>query len=129
MNIDNSRESTINFPQMKPVIVTLCAVLSLALSLFCVGCETKSATEAEVLVDPPAITLKNGESATFTATGWHEYRWSLQHEDWGILSNKTGDRTVYTSISSASGVQTLTVTAVNTNTNEPTTAKAYISHL
>ncbi|MCX7591188.1 MAG: hypothetical protein N2255_06115, partial [Kiritimatiellae bacterium] len=82
------------------------------------GCETESAS-SPIRITPDSVTIRKGESVEFTATGGFIYEWHLQDDkdpakNWGVLSTRTGSRTVYTSLRDSVGtpvVRTLTVTS------------------
>ncbi|MDI6774107.1 MAG: hypothetical protein QME60_01755 [Verrucomicrobiota bacterium] len=99
-----------------------------------VGCETgtdvNSATQAEIQITPNYTSLGKGQAAEFTATGWHEYTWSLAYADWGTLTHKTGKTTVYTSVITTNDIQILTCAATVAGTNAFSTvaAQALIEH-
>ena len=95
---------------MKMNTVKLGAGALLAAAFLMAGCETEPAGEADIVVTPPAATVPFGHSTTFVASGWFGYTWSLEHADWGFLSQHTGDRTTYTSTLNAG-----TNSAVGTN--------------
>ncbi len=85
---------------MKHLFGILLAAAAVALS----GCETESSDQIAVSISPNNVTMKKGESQTFTASGWQDYTWSFE-DDYGVLSNTKGDTT------------TLTVIKGNTSTN------------
>ncbi len=113
----------------KQASLVILAMASLVTEL---GCETEvgSPSEAEIVVAPQQVRLRKGESAEFTASGWHAYIWTVEHTDWGILSRTRGARTVYTAIVSTNGIQILTCAAPVTETNSvsPASAVAIIEH-
>jgi hypothetical protein len=80
---------------MNICIAILRLVLSAAVCLAIVGCDTESTSENNVHITPSSITLRKGQSVTFVASGGYEYTWS--NEGYGRFSTKTGDTTVYTS--------------------------------
>ena len=101
------------------------------------SCEVDSPSD-RLQITPSSVTLKKGESAEFVATGGFIYEWSLQDDkdtakNWGELSTRTGDRTVYTSLRDSVGtvtVRTLTVKSyiVEGAVTNVATAQAYIKH-
>ena len=78
------------------MVCAACAAVVGAGILFS-GCEVESVTASDVFIDPPAATLEIGQSREFVASGGYYYTWSLEHEEWGTLSERTGNRVVYTS--------------------------------
>jgi hypothetical protein len=68
-------------------------------------------------VSPKAATLRQGEVATFTASGGGSLTWTLETPAYGILSQSTGNRVSYTSqYADPAGkavVQKITVTSDN----------------
>jgi len=114
------------------------AVLAICVRFIC-GCEVDSATE-ELKVTPESARVKRGQSVEFHVTGGYHYRWSLEQESWGMLSSRTGDTTVYTSLYSPDtnevAVQVITVSSTipgsaGGTTNAPgyeITAKVYVIH-
>lgn len=104
----------------------LAAAIGLTALFLQVGCEVDSTDEAQITVEPGYVTLSRGQSATFTASGWDRYQWSLSNTGIGRLSATTGKQVVYTAIGSpAAGVETIqTITAsatVNSSSNGTTT--------
>ena len=107
--------------------------LMLGLGFWSTGCESSDRTEAvrqtKIDLTPTHTELAIGESAVFTASGWHDYRWSLRHENIGSLSHRAGDETRYTSIDETNTFQVLTVSAVISGTNSTrVSAQAVILH-
>ena len=114
------------------------AVLAVVAAVF-TACETEPAS-TRVEVTPSSATIREGQSIEFTAHRGYEYTWDLENEGWGVLSTRTGSRTVYTSYytpasNTTDAVQLLTVTSTlpgGAGTNDPPehwTAEAYIRHL
>ena len=113
---------------MKPTIGVLIVGLAVVGTLVALcGCETQSATEAEIVVTPASAELAVGESAEFTASGWDGYRWDLSDDKIGVLSRRTGSTVRYTNISSASSnsVQTITVTGLGTGGSSSTNGTSF----
>jgi hypothetical protein len=108
------------------------APFSVVLLLLAVGsgCEVESASQVEILLTPSHASVRKGDSVQFTASGWHEYNWSLTQPDWGVLSHRVGDTTVYTATVATNGTQTLTVSATVSGTNTTTSlaTAAMIEH-
>jgi hypothetical protein len=107
-----------------PVLLAMAAGASLLIAG--AGCEVESADsadQAEIQVSPSSVTLHQGQSAEFTATGWQNYRWSLSIPDIGTLSHQTGDKTVYTAIvvTGTNTVQTLTCYSTVSGSNGTST--------
>ncbi len=75
------------------------ALVAIAVALG--GCETESSDNISISISPNNVTMKKGQSQTFTASGWRDYTWSLEDNDIGILSATKGDSTVYTAIADA----------------------------
>lgn len=86
------------------------------------GCEIGSADES-VTINPDSATITKGQSVTLTASGGYVYRWSLAHDDWGILNTRSGNQVVYTSLYQPSGTlpasQIITVTSTFTENGNP----------
>ncbi len=70
-----------------------------------------------ITVSPASVTLKQGQSATFSARGGDTYAWVLESPAWGILSKETGNSVRYTSQynppDGKAVVQRITITAGN----------------
>jgi hypothetical protein len=110
-----------------------------SVALLFTACETESAA-TRVEITPASAAIRQGQSVEFTAHRGYEYTWDLAHEEWGLLSTRTGNRTVYTSYYTPASnltdvVQTLTVSSSvpgGTGTNDAPvqwTAEAFIRHL
>ncbi len=122
----------------KNLMLSGCLALAAMLALL-TGCDTESA-DSPVSISPSSVTLRNGESAVFTASGGFEYAWGLDRNDLGTLNRRTGPTVTYTAFTDAVSTNTsatvvLIVTstiqgagASGTNTTSPT-AEAYIQHL
>lgn len=122
---------------MKKVVYLL--VFAICLAFIC-GCETESATQ-ELKVTPESARLKRGQSVELHVSGGYHYRWTLEQESWGVLSVRTGDTTVYTSLytpeTNEVAVQVITVSSTipgsageTTNDSEyEVTAKIYVTHV
>lgn len=100
--------------------IAACAVLFAA-----TGCETESAGEATVSVTPSYATLDVGQSVTLTASGGWSYRWGLSDTAAGSLDKYEGNQVQYT-MRSASGIQTVTVTGMSSNSDSTYQAKVTI---
>jgi hypothetical protein len=87
-----------------------------------VGCEANSTAESDINVTPSSARLRPGQSATFTASGWSAYRWSLSDGSIGTLNRHIGDSVVYTAIKlgSSNTVQVLTCSANTSDTTVTT---------
>jgi hypothetical protein len=83
---------------MKTLFCMVLAAIAVGLG----GCETESSDQIAISISPNNVTLKKGESQTFTASGWQDYTWSLTNDDIGVLSNNKGDSTVYTAVTGPS---------------------------
>lgn len=82
------------------------------------GCETQSAEDNTLRVEPQATGIRENQSVNFTASGGFSYTWSLSDETLGLLTTRTGPNTTYISRYAGDGttgqttrVQTLTVTS------------------
>jgi hypothetical protein len=85
--------------RMRPLV--LAAFIAAQVAVWC-GCEVNS-TEQGVEITPGSVTLSEGQSQTFTASGGYEYSWSLDPDDGSAsLSTRHGDTTVFTLLSNAS---------------------------
>ena len=87
----------------------LCACAAAVLA-FSVGCESAEAND--VTISPNNAKVSVGGSVGLTASGWDNFRWSLSDGDIGVLSATVGKSVVYTAISTTSGVQRVTATAI-----------------
>ena len=123
---------------MKKLSILLFSITLLLPLIAMVGCETESSDQIAISVTPSSVSLRKGESQTFTASGWNNYSWEISDTDAGTLSTKRGNSTTYTavtSLSSSNSVQVLTVSAEvsasGTSNGAPTTvtAEALITHL
>jgi hypothetical protein len=98
------------------------------------GCEVESVTQAEVTISPGNADITKGDSVEFRASGWNEYVWTLDNESIGILSRRTGDTTIYTSIydpGTSTVMQVVTVSATGSTTSSlpsTLTASAIVTH-
>jgi hypothetical protein len=119
---------------MKMFIAVLGACSWLTVSFLIAGCDTEPANQAEINVSPPTARVAFGQSQTFSASGWFAYEWSLEHPEFGYLSQQSGDNTIYTSrvTTNAAGTNTVqilhcrgaarsTVTGSDTNTQQSVT--------
>lgn len=61
------------------------------------GCETQSADDNSLRVEPHSIGLRINQSAEFTATGGFTYKWSLSDPSLGVLTRSEGQTTTYIS--------------------------------
>jgi hypothetical protein len=118
------------------------AFLATCAAALLTGCETEPAGESFLTIIPESAVVGPGESVEFIATGGDNYHWSIESgkESWGILSERSGDRTVYTSryLPPKTGGDILLVLTVTSTvpgsgtTNAPAfsqTAEAYITHV
>ncbi len=117
-------------------------LLTVSATLLWSGCEVDSVSDNNLRIDPATATLRINESREFTASGGFEYTWTLENEEWGTLSARTGNRVVYTSLydpgaEAENARQVLTVSstvesAAETNDNGSATytqtAEAIITH-
>lgn len=104
---------------MKATILALIVGMASVGTLIAVcGCETKSASQAEIIVTPASADLAKGNSITLTASGWDDYRWSLSDETIGTLTPRTGDTVKYTNISSNGSNRVQIITAKGLVTGE-----------
>lgn len=120
-----------------PAVLDLAALLVMA---FICGCEVDSAAQ-KIEIRPDSVTLRYGESVTFTAYNGYIYSWSLQNESWGRLSARSGIMVTYTSLYDpvSPAVQVITVNSTfsdNTDSGSGSstnpvshTAEAYITHI
>ncbi len=109
----------------------LTLVCAAALCLLGAGCELDNTEQVRLDITPREATLRKGESVELQAFGWHSYHWSLDHTNTGLgyLSAKTGDTTTYTSITTNSAIQIITVSVSPGGTNTwDVTASAIITH-
>ncbi|MBL7077482.1 MAG: hypothetical protein ISS31_08415 [Kiritimatiellae bacterium] len=82
---------------MKHIAISLLIVLVLVGGTCFVGCETESASQNNIRINPASAIILIDESLELTASGGFDYEWSLENEAWGTLSTTIGNRTVYTS--------------------------------
>lgn len=123
---------------MQKIITILGLLLIVGVSIAITGCEIESASSHGVSITPSSVGIREGETVEFTASGGYEYTWSLDEASWGLLSDKTGSKTIYTSRhnpgTNTLAVRVLTVTSTidggsGTNAVLTKTAEAYIEHL
>jgi len=79
---------------MKWLTCSLSALAFIGL-IISTGCETETASENDVRISPSSIGLRPNQTAEFTASGGYEYTWSLSNDSIGVLTTRTGPRTVY----------------------------------
>lgn len=98
---------------MKHLFVIALAAVAMVLG----GCETESSDQIAVSISPSYVTMTEGESRTFTASGWQDYSWRLEgdEDNIGVLSTTKGDSVVYTALQNSAKTngtsqQTLVVT-------------------
>jgi len=123
----------------KNLMLSGCLALAAMLALL-TGCDTESA-DSPVSISPTSVTLQDGQSAAFTASGGFDYAWSLEPDDLGTLNRRTGPTVTYTAhvdaVSTNAGNRTVTLKVTSTvqgagagSTNAAAnTAEAYIRHL
>lgn len=125
---------------MQKIVIILAFLLIVAVTIAITGCEIESASANNVSITPSSVGIREDESVEFTASGGYEYTWSLDEESWGVLSDKTGSKTTYTSrydpgTNTTAKVQVLTVTSTITGSSGTNsspyemTAEAYVEHL
>ena len=121
------------------------AALLICTHLFWTGCETESVSDQQIRISPESAQIRINQSIELIASGGFNYTWSLSNEGIGVLSTRTGARTVYTSrispVSSATNITTQVITVTSTlttagggSTNTVSTglqgsAQAYFQHL
>ncbi len=118
-------------------MVFIAAVGLVAAALLQSGCETESASTADVWIDPNYTEVYRLDSVTLSAAGWDDFQWSLSDTSIGKLNRTTGLTVVYTAIDSGSGQttdvdQTITATAnvpVSTNSVKNLAATAVVRHV
>ena len=86
-----------HFVAMKHISIVLLTIVALATGICFVGCETESASENNVRITPAAAIVLIGQAIELIASGGFEYDWTLENEEWGTLSARTGNRVIYTS--------------------------------
>jgi hypothetical protein len=106
------------------LLVSACTLLLLSAT----GCEVESTDQASVTIIPRFATIKKGQSITFTASGWSDYRWSLSEQGLGILDREVGSSVTYTAVQDSSNIQALTVTGGSTNRGTAVSASVNIQH-
>jgi hypothetical protein len=102
--------------------------VAFAVSILVGGCETDS-TEDRIEITPGSVTLREGQSQTFTVAGGHVYSWSLDPDDGsGSLNQRQGDTVVFTLLSAGgtnatwSVIEVIcssTIPGVSGGTNDP----------
>ena len=129
-----------HFVAMKHISIVLLTIVALATGIGFVGCETESATENNVRITPAAAIILIGQAIELIASGGFEYDWTLEHEEWGTLSARKGNRVIYTSnfdpgAETYTSGQVITVTStlatdrLGTNTLDyAKTAEAVVTH-
>lgn len=107
----------------------LAGIPLLSLVFFVVGCESESVTQTDIQVSPAyAEVSKARPSVRLSASGWSNYRWSLEGGNAnGYLSASVGDSVVYTATRFTTNVtesieQVVTVTADVVATTSTTTS-------
>jgi len=129
---------------MKRDVILIAFVAAAIASIAFTGCEVESVDD-RIVITPQSARIYKWHSIKFTAHGGFEYTWSLEEPDWGIIENRTGDRTIYTSIYNPPSnavetakdiIQVLRVTsrvpgrqATTNGTPDRWTAEAYIYHM
>lgn len=73
------------------------AALSISMAAAITGCESADGEAVEISASKRDFSVR-GESATLTASGWNDYRWSLSDTSIGRLSRETGASVTYTAI-------------------------------
>ena len=109
------------------LVATLVLAAS-ALSVLVAGCE--SGDSYSISVSPNYAKVKGGQSVALHASGWENYRWTLDNENGAHLSATTGKSVVfYAETGAASAVYNVTVAAIGSGTSTNSagyTAKAKI---
>lgn len=109
------------------LVATLVLAAS-ALSALVAGCE--SGDSYSISVSPNYAKVKGGQSVALHASGWENYRWTLDNENGAHLSATTGKSVVFYAESGASNaVYNVTVAAIGSGTSTNSagyTAKAKI---
>lgn len=104
-------------------------VCAAALCLLGAGCELDNTEQVRLDITPREATVRKGESVELQAFGWHSYHWTLEDATLGYLSAKTGDATLYTSITTNSATQIITVSVSPGGTNSwDVAASAIVTH-
>jgi hypothetical protein len=85
------------------------------------GCETEPSSQATISINPRNVSIRPGQSQEFSASGWHDYTWSLSDPSRGTLSTTTGIRTVFTATANQAatnltGAQVLTLSVQGSTT-------------
>jgi hypothetical protein len=88
------------------------ALLASPLLIAISGCEVDSTDQASISVSPNYATIKEGQSITFTASGWTDYHWNLSDTSIGVLSSSVGSSVIYTAVKDSATTQTLQVSSV-----------------
>ncbi|MBI3987643.1 MAG: hypothetical protein HY343_12020 [Lentisphaerae bacterium] len=94
------------------------ALLLAAGGLGLVGCEVNSADQS-VRISPDTARIRYGEAVVLTADRGYFFHWTLENEEWGQLSSRSGNPVTYTSYyapgTSAVAVQVITVASTYTD--------------
>lgn len=118
---------------LKTATVLSCAA---AIAAVFAGCETESASSAQISVSPSSARLSaQNPSVTLSASGGWNYVWSLSNGSYGSLSKASGSSVTYTASyfggegDSSDGVeQVVSVSAGGSSTNSASlSAKAVIT--
>lgn len=99
------------------------ALAACALSVVVAGCE--SAESYSISVSPNYAKLKPGQNVTLSASGWSNYKWTLDKEEGAHLSGTTGKSIVFYAESASetnafSNVYNVTVVAVGSGSSADT---------
>lgn len=111
------------------------AAMLITAAMLQTGCETESASSADVWIDPNYTEIYRLDSVTLTAGGWDDFTWSLSNTAIGKLNRTTGQSVVYTAIDSGSTTtldQTIRATPntpVSTNSTANLVATATVRHV
>lgn len=103
------------------------------------GCDVQvdSSRETTVVITPSAASISRNGTVDLVASQGANYKWSLEKEEWGNLSTRSGERTTYRSVydpgTNSTVVQVVKVTSspqgTTTSNSFVHTAEAYISHV
>ena len=120
------------------VLLSMLAVgAGFAAMLFGVGCEIAPANE-KIVITPDASSIVIMGQQEFTVSGGYEYAWSLDHENWGMLSARSGNKTTYTSyydpgveteVQTLSVVSTISQVQGSNSSSYYQTAQAIVTHV
>ena len=131
---------------LKRLAIALLSGIVAGAGLLISGCETESAS-SPIRISPSSVSIEKNQTVRFTVSGGYDHTWSLETDDWGMLSTRTGSATAYTSLydpgtdtntGPKTALQILTVVSTIQGTSSQSgtntvpyqaTAEAYVYHI